>query len=160
MARDTQPGLTPSLLDRFIDPAFQRGEALRGFSVSEMADAVRRDLEDLLNTRQSSHRVPEACAEVRRSLIAFGLPDLNSLNAVTLEQCEDIGRTLAQIVELFEPRLKEVQAKLVEGEGDRKRRTLRYRIDARLRVEPAPEVAFETTLELTSGQSSVKRADS
>jgi type VI secretion system protein ImpF len=159
MARDTQPGLTPSLLDRFIDPAFQRGEPLRGFSIAEMADVVRRDLEDLLNTRQSGHRVPEACVEVRRSLIAFGLPDLTTLNAVTVEQREDIGRTLAQIVERFEPRLKDVQAKLVEVEGDKKRRSIRYRIDARLSVDPAPEVAFETILELASGRSSVSRAD-
>jgi type VI secretion system protein ImpF len=160
MARDTQPGLTPSLLDRFLDPAFQRGDPLRGFSLSEMADAVRRDLEELLNTRRSDHRVPESCVEVRRSLIAFGLPDLTTLNATSPGQREEIGVKLAQIIELFEPRLKEVQAKLVEVEADRKQRSIRYRIDARLSVEPAPEVAFETVLELASGRSSVTRADS
>jgi type VI secretion system protein ImpF len=160
MARsDAQPGLTPSLLDRFIDPAFQHEAPLRPFNVAETVDVVRRDLEDLLNTRQSSHSVPAQFEDVLRSIVAFGMPDLTTLNAITPQHREEIGRVLEKIVETFEPRLREVRAKLVEG-GDAKLRTLRFRIDARLRVEPAPEVAFETVLELASGLSAVKRADS
>ena len=67
MARsDAQPGLTPSLLDRFIDPAYQHEAGPRPFTVAETIDAVRRDLEDLLNTRQSSHRVPPTFEDVLR----------------------------------------------------------------------------------------------
>ncbi len=120
---------------------------------------VRRDLEDLLNTRQSSHSVPPGFEEVLRSLVAFGMPDLTALDAISAQQREDIGRVLEKVVEQFEPRLREVRAVLVEG-GETKLRTLRFRIDARLRVEPAPEVAFETVLELASGLSAVRRADS
>ena len=160
MARgDAQPGLTPSLLDRFIDPAFQNEAPLRGFSVAETIDVVRRDLEDLLNTRQSSHGVPPGFEEVPRSLVAFGMPDLTALDAISPQQREDIGRVLEKVVEQFEPRLRDVRATLVEG-GEAKMRTLRFRIDARLRVEPAPEVAFETVLELASGLSAVRCADS
>ena len=160
MARsDAQPGLAPSLLDRFIDPAFQNEAPLRAFSVAEVADAVRRDLEDLLNTRESIHTVPPEFVESRRSLLAYGLPDLTTLNAVTEEQRVEIGRILERIVEQFEPRLRDVRAVLVEG-GAAKLRSLRYRIDARLNVDPAPEVAFETVLELASGASAVRRAES
>ncbi len=160
MARgDTQPGLTPSLLDRFIDPAFQNEAPPRGFSVAETIDVVRRDLEDLLNTRQSSHGVPAGFEEVPRSLVAFGMPDLTTLDAISPQQREEIGRVLERVVEQFEPRLRDVRATLVEG-AEGKMRSLRFRIDARLRVEPAPEVAFETVLELASGLSAVRRADS
>jgi type VI secretion system protein ImpF len=159
MARsDAQPGLTPSLLDRFIDPVFQNEAPLRALSVAEMADVVRRDLEDLLNTRQSNQAVPPGYEALQRSIIAFGLPDLTNLNAITSDQREAIGRVLEDIVERFEPRLRDVRAALIGG-GDAKMRSLRFRIDARLRVEPAPEVAFETVLELASGASSVRRAE-
>ncbi|HVS38696.1 MAG TPA: type VI secretion system baseplate subunit TssE [Gemmataceae bacterium] len=159
MARSAwQSGWTPSLLDRFIDPAFQNEAPVREFSVSEMTDVVRRDLEDLLNTRQSNHRVPPELDEVQRSIVAFGMPDLTSLNALTSQQREEIGRVLERIVELFEPRLRDVKATLIDG-AESKMRTLRFRIDARLRMEPAPDVAFETVLELAGGFSSVQRSD-
>ena len=158
MARsDAQPGLTPSLLDRFIDPAFQNEAPLRALSVAEAADVVRRDLEDLLNTRQSSHAVPPEFEEVLHCLVAFGMPDLTTFNAITVPQRGEIGRVLEKVVETFEPRLREVKATMVEG-GDDKMRTVRFRIDARLNVEPAPEVAFETVLELASGLSAVRQA--
>ncbi len=127
--------------------------------MAETIDVVRRDLEDLLNTRQSSHSVPAGFDEVLRSLVAFGMPDLTSLDAISPQQREEIGRVLEKVVEQFEPRLRDVRATLVEG-GAAKMRTLRFRIDARLRVEPAPDVAFETVLELASGLSAVRRADS
>ena len=37
-----------------------------------------------------------------------------------------------------------------------KTRAVRFHIDARLRVDPAPEVAFDTILELTTGHTTVK----
>jgi predicted component of type VI protein secretion system len=45
----------------------------------------------------------------------------------------------------------------VEG-GDNKARSLKFRVDARMRVDPAPEVAFDTILELTTGHYSIKPA--
>jgi predicted component of type VI protein secretion system len=37
--------------------------------------------------------------------------------------------------------------------------TIRFRVDARLSVDPSPEVAFDTILELTSGHYSVKPSE-
>jgi predicted component of type VI protein secretion system len=37
-------------------------------------------------------------------------------------------------------------------------RTVRFHINARLTVDPAPEVAFETVLELMTGHTSVQRS--
>lgn len=154
---DPQQGLMPSILDRLIDPESGGTAWRRGYGVEQMVDAVRRDLEDLLNTRQTSLDVPEAFHEVRHSLIAFGLPDLTSLNAITQQQREEIGRVIETAVSLFEPRLKDVKATMIDP-GDGKDHSVKFRVDAKLKVDPAPEVAFDTILELTSGQTQVKES--
>jgi type VI secretion system protein ImpF len=151
---DPNQGLMPSILDRLVDPDSGGTSWRRGYSVEQMIDAVRRDLEDLLNTRQSHMGLPEDFTEVQHSVIAYGLPDLTSLNAITPTQREDIGRTLEANIERFEPRLKDVRARLVEA-GDGKQRTVKFHIEARLNLDPAPEVAFDTVLELATGHYSV-----
>jgi type VI secretion system protein ImpF len=153
---DPQQGLMPSILDRLIDPDAGGTAWRRGYGVEQMVEAVRRDLEDLLNTRQSHAGLPEGCAEVGRSVIGYGLPDLTSLNAITPEQRKEIGRILEAVIARFEPRLRDPKATLQEPEGAKVERTVRFRVEARLCVEPAPEVAFETILELTTGHYSIK----
>jgi len=148
----------PSLVDRLTDPESGGSAAIRGYTVEQMTEAVRRDLEDLLNTRQMLGDVPEGLPEVRRSIVGFGLPDLASLNAVTPQQRAEIGRVIEELVALFEPRLRGVRAVLVDA-GDDKNRTVKFRIEARLRLDPAPEVAFDTVLELSSGHYSVRPGD-
>ena len=122
-----------------------------------MIQAVQRDLEDLLNTRQSHEGLPPEFKEVHNSIVAYGLPDLNSINAVTSTQRQQIGRLIEAIIARFEPRLKDIKATLVEG-GENKARSVKFRVDARMRVDPAPEVAFDTILELTTGHYSIKPA--
>lgn len=160
MARvNPQTALMPSILDRLIDPE-SGGTAWRhGYGLADMATTVRRDLEDLLNTRQSYQGDPGVFAESERSILGYGLPDLMSLNTITPQQREEIGRLLEAIVQRYEPRLRDVRATLVDA-GDSKNPTVCFRLDARLCVDPAPDVAFETILELMSGHSSVKQADS
>ena len=91
---DPNQGLMPSILDRLVDPDSGGTGWRRGYGVEQMIDAVRRDLEDLLNTRQSSGDLPEDFVEVHNSLISFGLPDLTSLNTISPHQREEIGRVL------------------------------------------------------------------
>ena len=117
------------MLDRLIDPDSGGTSWRRGYSVDQMIDSVRRDLEDLLNTRQSNQGISEDFVEVQRSIIAYGLPDLTSLNAVTAQQREEIGRMLEAHVEMFEPRLKDIRARLVDP-GDGKERTVKFHIEA------------------------------
>jgi type VI secretion system protein ImpF len=155
MPRDTQQTLMPSVLDRLIDTAMQDGAARPWYGLEQMVDAVQRDLEDLLNTRQSHDETAHEFPEVERSMATYGLPDLTALTAVTSHQREQIGRSIEEVVQRFEPRLKQVRAVLQDG-GDNKLRSLRYRLEAKLNVDPAPEVAFDTTLELSTGYYSVK----
>jgi type VI secretion system protein ImpF len=156
MARvDPNQALMPSILDRLIDPDSGGTTWRRGYGVEQMMDTVQRDLEELLNTRQSNPDLPGAFAEVHRSVASYGLPDLTSLNAVTAQQRDDIGRVLESVIARFEPRLKDVRAHLVSP-GDGKERSVKFHIEARLSLDPAPEVAFDTVLELTTGHYSVQ----
>jgi type VI secretion system protein ImpF len=156
-SKEEQQGLMPSIIDRLIDPSSGGTAWRRGYGLEQMMQSVQRDLEDLLNTRQSHSGLPQDFREVHNSIVAYGLPDLNSLNAITAQQRSHIGRAIETIIARFEPRLKDIKATLVDG-GDNKARTVKFRIDARMRVDPAPEVAFDTILELTTGHYSIKSA--
>jgi type VI secretion system protein ImpF len=156
---DPHQGLMPSLLDRLIDPDSGGTIARRGYGVEQMVASVHRDLEDLLNTRQTLSDLPEAFTEVHNSVIAYGLPDLTSLNAVTPQLREEIGRVLEAIIAKFEPRLRDVRANLISQDNGLER-TVKFKIDARLCLDPAPEVAFDTVLELSTGHYTVQPSTS
>ncbi len=152
---DSHQGLMPSVLDRLIDPDSGGTLARRGFGVTQMTEAVRRDLTELLNTRQSHEGLPPEFDELHRSILAYGLPDLTSLDAVTPEERRQIGRLIERIIELFEPRLRDVRATILNLSETRER-TIRFRVDARLCLDPAPEVAFDTILELSTGRYAIQ----
>src|SRR2546423_4261313 len=89
--------LLPSLLDRLIEP---RGEeerdiTSRGQSVRELEEAVRRDLQDLLNTRRTAVDGFPDDSELSRSLLTFGLPELSNFNPTVPDQ----RRSLQEIIE-------------------------------------------------------------
>ncbi len=160
MARDDQhEGLMPSLLDRLIDPDASGTSWQRGYSLSTMVDAVRRDLENLLNTRQSHQGLPESYVEIRNSLITYGLPDFSSINAGEQNDRRKMSELIEEIIARFEPRLRDIRAiPVVTKEKDEQH--VRFHIDAKLRVDPYPEVGFETVVELMSGHTSVTPRES
>ncbi|MBL8799340.1 MAG: type VI secretion system baseplate subunit TssE [Planctomycetia bacterium] len=150
--------LLPSMLDRLTDPDSGGTAAGQGYSMQQVIEAVRRDLEELLNTRQTSVGIPTIYEEIHNSIVAYGLPDMTAINAATPGERANIGRTIEKIVAKYEPRLKDVRANLVES-AKRPDRLVRFEIHARLDMDPSPEVGFQTVLELMTGQTSIKRAD-
>jgi len=152
---DSQQGLTPSLLDRLIDPTSE-GTAWRGgYGIEQMIEVVRRDVEDLLNTHRTGAVIPEAFVESRNSVLNYGIPDLISYNAIGPELSRLIGRTLEESISRHEPRLREVRALPLES-VDGKSMKVQFQITAKFCVEPSPEVTFKTILQLTTGQASVE----
>ena len=111
---DPQQGLMPSLLDRLIDPEADGTNWQRGYSVQQMVSAVFRDLEELLNARQTTLQVPPECVETINSIVTFGMPDLTSIPAVTPAQRGQIGRLLETLIQRFEPRLRNIRATLLD----------------------------------------------
>jgi type VI secretion system protein ImpF len=154
---DNTQRLLPSLLDRLIDPESGGTAWQQGYSVIQMIEAVRRDLEDLLNTRRTSVGIDERYKETIDSIVAFGLPDLVSVDASAMGTKEKIGDMIEATIRRFEPRLKDVRARLVESRAGETDRSLKFDIQARLAVDPSPEIGFETVLELMTGHASIKQ---
>jgi type VI secretion system protein ImpF len=100
--------------------------------------------------------LPREYVELHHSVFSFGVPDLTSLNAVDVEDRENIARVIEGIINRHEPRLRDVKVRLVHIEGQHLDRKVRYRVEARLNLDPAPEVAFDTILELSTGQYAIQ----
>ena len=148
---DSEQAMMPSILDRLIDSGSQGTSNRPWYDLGKIMDTVQRDLNDLLNTRRTDQGLLASFPELRHSLLAYGLPELHSLAAFTSQQRGQISRVIEAAVTEFEPRLKDVRAVLLEGD-DAKQQTVPFRIEARLRVEPAPDIAFKIILELATGQ--------
>jgi type VI secretion system protein ImpF len=153
---DNQLLATPSILDRLIDyePQLSREPPVsRAKSLRLIKQSVRRDLEWLLNTRRT-FSIPSDLPEVERSLLAFGLPDLTTYSARNPADQNRLRHTVEQVVETFEPRLEGVVVTLVPAADSE--RSVRFRIDARLKVDPAPEpVTYDTSFQLGTGEFTV-----
>lgn len=156
--RDDQP-LVPSVLDRLLDdePEKQReGPKSRTQLLRELKLSVRRDLEALLNTRWRCASWPPNLDELELSLVNYGIPDFAGVNMGAASEREELRHLLERIIRKFEPRFKSVKVILLEN-GDDLDRTLRFRIDAMLYAEPAPEpVIFDSQLEPLNGNFEVK----
>jgi type VI secretion system protein ImpF len=153
----SQEGHRPSILDRLIDPESEGTSWRRGYSVDQVIDAVRKDLEDLLNSHQTDPHIPEELAEVRRSIVAYGLPDLASQSSTGPDAARRVCAALEEVIGRFEPRLANVRAVPVKSDAAAILR-LNFEIQATLRLDPAPEVTFVTLLKLTTGEATIQRA--
>ena len=149
-------GMMPSVLDRIIDPSSLGTPARPGFSVEDLVASVRRDVEDLLNTRQNQDRTIDEFPLLAGSVYRFGMPEMVSMRASSPEDRQNIGRVLERIIGQYEPRLSNIKAVLVGDTKDTKHGTVNFRIEGRLRLDPAPEVVFETLLEFATGQSRIE----
>ncbi len=155
---DNETRVTLSVLDRLIDyeldvphePPASRSKSLRLFR-----QAVKRDLEWLLNTRQVAGGVPPELKELTGSLAAYGLPDFSNTTVTDATEQHRLRRVIEEIIAVFEPRLRDVMVTVEQGRETE--RALRFRIDANLIVDPAPEpITFDTTLQLASGEYKVQ----
>ena len=155
---DDQPML-PSVFDRLIDlepeksvePAKSRNQVLR-----ELKQSVRRDLENLLNTRWRCVKWPPDLDELEVSVVNYGIPDFTGGRLGNVLDREQFRRGVERLVRQFEPRFKSVAVKMLEN-ANKEDRMLRFRVDGLLHAEPAPEpVTFDTAVEPTTGNIQVK----
>ena len=150
--------ITLSVLDRLIDfePDISREPPpSREKSLRILKQSVRRDLEWLLNAREPLLDVPPDLEELPNSIAAFGLPDFSAMSVKSTADQSQMRRLIEDKVRAFEPRLIDP---VVSVEPPRSLdRAVRFRINARLRVDPSPEpVTFDTTLNLFNGEYEVK----
>ena len=151
--------IVASMLDRLLDDDPQKSvetprnnaQALR-----EIKAAVRRDLENLLNTRARCLSWPPTLEELPASLVNYGLPDFTNTYARAIEDPDMFVNVVKFAIEQFEPRLRDVRVELVQSNVATDR-ALRFKIDATLYVEPVEDkVFYNSSLEPVSGNFEVK----
>jgi type VI secretion system protein ImpF len=142
MSRGNDEGsVAMSVFDRLLDDDPTRGEDLhktRGNALAELRDALRRDLEALLNTRPCSTTWEAGLAELDYSILNYGVATVTNAELSANENREQFRGAVERAIRRFEPRFLKVSVTLTE-DTDRIDRTLRFRIEALVRAEPAPE---------------------
>lgn len=142
-----------SLLDRFIDPyePMTAPEAAK----RRLEEAVRRDLEWMLNSRRGPREVPAHFTETRRSVLLWGLPDLTGLSVRSKPDRVRLQRVLQETISAMEPRLRDVRITMTEASD--KTHAISFTIAAILVAPPyVDRVAFNSEVDLSTGQCSVK----
>lgn len=147
--------VTQSLIDRLITSETDDWTTSRAQSLRIFRDALKRDVEWLLNTRRPPLDNIANYPLAVNSVINYGLPDISSMG---LNSASD-QRTLLLAVQVclrnFEPRITATRVYLEHSEVVN--RSLRFRIEGMMMVDPAPEeINFDTVLELSNGEYEVK----
>ncbi|MEA1673591.1 type VI secretion system baseplate subunit TssE [Nitrospirillum sp. BR 11163] len=144
--------IVPSVLDRLIQPV--EGPTARAVgwnaALSQLKNSIRRDLEAMLNTRRRPGKLGNDVGELHRSPLQYGIPDFTAMSMAAPERQAAFGRALEVAIREFEPRLSSVAVTLLNG-GRNLDRTLRFRVEAVIRLDPSPEpIVFESVLDPVS----------
>ena len=147
--------LIPSVLDR-LTGANPKGN----YYLRDLKQAVRRDMENLLNTRWRCKSFPDETGELATSLVGYGIPDVTGFDTGIGANRDELRKRIERVIARFEPRFKVVKVIFIPS-TDEVDRTLRFRIDATLYAEPSPEpIVLDTSLDAATGTFDVKRANS
>lgn len=153
--------LRPSIMDRLIDnEPGNRVEVDSGQhqKLKDLRQSVRRDLENLFNTRIRLIEPDDKFHHLKRSILNYGLPDLATVNLTNIERRREFVQEMERLLLEFEPRFKSVNVVYVEN-TNRTERMLRFRIDGTLYADPSPEVVvFDSVLEPVSRNVSVEES--
>ena len=156
--RESGPRITRSILDRLVDldpDAKTEPQASYSSSIKELKHAVQRDLEWLLNARRPPLYLDPNLEEVPNSVLTYGLPDFMGANASTHTEQQNLLAQLRNALKLFAPQL--IDVKVSYAAPDKFQRSIAFRIEAKIDVEPVPEpIVFDTVLQLGSGEFGVK----
>jgi type VI secretion system protein ImpF len=151
------PFVNRTLLDEaYPEEIWKRRRESVSYSIRQMKEHVARDLSALLNTRRELlEELPDEYKELKGTILEFGLPDFTAFSLSNVSDQKRIRRGVEVAIAAFEPRLKSVRVSLdVPKQYDQ---TLRFRIDAMLRVDPTPEpVTFDAMLHMTTCEYSVR----
>lgn len=155
---DTNLHIQASILDRLLDddPGNSR-ESVQHSAVEfrQIMAAVRRDLENLLNTRRFILPLPAAYSELGNSLLVYGLPDFSTRNPAQFGITDLLRLEMAKTIAHFEQRLKNVN---ITVDSDESHRGLRFRISAILVVDPISEpVVFDTSFDVNRGSYAIAK---
>lgn len=128
------------LFDRLLDTDGDTSRQSRPQAqLKQLRESVRRDLESLFNTRARAQSPASAFKQLQTSLLNFGLPDLSTVNFSSKKNRSDFCRTIEQAILRYDPRIKTVKVSTTD-KVDVEDPTIRFRVEAKLHANPAPEI--------------------
>ncbi len=161
MSGVSAPLSAPSILDRLLDAAPEQSidpPRTRQAQMRDALESLRRDLENILNTRKCAITPPAALKQVRRSLLTYGVGDFVGANMVTREQRQVFARTLEESVREAEPRFRNLAVSVLDPR-DASERVLRLRIEATVVLDDgATPVLFASSINPATLRFSVAEA--
>jgi type VI secretion system protein ImpF len=154
--------LARSILDRLIDEApdrnFDPPKSLTE-QTREMREAIRRDLEALLNTRRCPTAAPSLLPDLRDALVNYGVDGMVSANLVTDEAKLRLAQVIERRISMFETRLSDIRVTILKSRTMTER-ALRMRIQASFRLhEGMPPISFESTIDPSTQRFLVEAAN-
>lgn len=119
-----------SVLDFFIDES-KDSEYLFTDCDFEMSSIIR-DITNLLNTRRYAFFIPAYYSDIKKSIVSLGLGMYSSYEANSLIKRRKLMGQICQLLEDFEPRIKNVVVK--EHKESRDALTPSFHISAKLNI--------------------------
>lgn len=142
--------LMPSLLDRLTDETAH----VHRFSLNQLLESIRRDLENLINTPRTPLKVGEEFQEIQKSILNFGIYDISSISGSDRQVWESVIEDVQKSIELFEPRLRDVKV-ILQNVKFGKPSQVEFEIRGVLRFDPSPSLVFQSAMQFNSGRTLV-----
>jgi type VI secretion system protein ImpF len=155
----SQHKLLPSLLDRLLDDRpYQSIEASsqRLCSLADYKASIVRDLEILVNTRQSLvANELEGFVNLSGSILDYGMPDFTSRSVLDPKDRLLIQRQLEKAITVGDRRFRSVKVQLLAQQTGQ--RMLTFRVDAVLRLQDVTrQVSFDAVLQVNTQEYKVQ----
>src|SRR3954454_9447436 len=150
MPRENDDRVVMSVFDRLLDDdptSLQEERKSSRTALEDLRDALRRDLEALLNTRPCSVTWSSEYTELPGSILNYGAVAVTRAELSADDNRERFREAVEQAIRRFEPRFLRVDVSLVE-DTEPIDRTLRFRIEALVEAKPMPEpLIFDSVLD-------------
>ncbi|WP_440830480.1 type VI secretion system baseplate subunit TssE [Pseudomonas fragariae (ex Marin et al. 2024)] len=155
----SQHKLLPSLLDRLLDDRPHQSVESSSQRLSSLADykaSIVRDLEILVNTRQSLVAGElEGFANLSGTILDYGMPDFTSRSVLDPQDRLLIQRQLEKAISVGDRRFRSVKVQLLAQQIGQ--RMLTFRVDAVLRLQDiSRQVSFDAVLQVNTQEYKVQ----
>lgn len=118
--------------------------------VRQVMAFVRRDIENLLNTKNTASLLDVEYKELQNSLLVYGLPDFTAQNSSSADIRDELRQEVRKAIERFEPRITNLVVTEMTSQGTR---TLGFKISGLLMLDPEPlPVTFDTHVDVNNGE--------
>lgn len=154
--------LQPSLLDRLTDDApdsKKEGRDARVIDIGRLREIIQRDLSMLLNTTDQSDLIDEvAHPYAAKSVLNYGIRQTSGVFS-TMRQAHRIRKSIADSIEVFEPRIMQGSV-AVELRSEKRLGEMHVEFDIRavMWAQPMPlELYLRSRVDVTTGEVAIEQ---